>query len=306
MLNNKNKKQMGTRNLNHLKAELKHSDWQPDHFASDSETAYNSFHAIINSALNATCPMKDLKTGKKQGPILSYDPEVRALKDDYIRTLNRFEITGNNEDRETMIAQKKLYDNKLRLLHQNLNATYITDADNKTKAIWNVINKKRKAKSYGGSQCKLEINKSIIKNPQDIVETFNTFAQAAEKTLNQNGTLQNRQQNPIDELTCHHSLTLSPTTFNEVVDTIKSLKTKTSSGVDEYSSKAVKHCAEELTNPLVSIINKSFSEGHFPSSLKLSKVYPKHKKGSISNLENYRPISLISTFSKLIEKNCTS
>lgn len=298
-----NKRQMGTRNLNHLKAELKHSNWQPVHLASDSETAYNSFHTIINSALNATCPMKALKTGKKQGPTLSYDLEARTLKDDYIRALNRFETTGNNQDRETMIARKKLYDNKLRLLRQNLNGSYITDADNKTKAIWNVINKERKAKSCEGNQCKLEINNRTIDDPQDLVETFNTFfAQVAEKTLNQDGTTQNCQQDPINEPTCHRSLTLSPTTFNEVVNTIKSLKTKTSSGVDEYSSRAVKHCAEELTIPLVSIINKSFSEGHFPSALKLSKVYPKHKKGSISNLENYRPISLISTFSKLIEK----
>ena len=50
------------------------------------------------------------------------------------------------------------------------------------------------------------------------------------------------------------------------------------------------------------MVNKSFSTGVIPYKLKLAKVVPIHKKGSFDNPTNYRPISLLSVFSKLIEK----
>uniref|UniRef100_A0A1B6FIE1 Reverse transcriptase domain-containing protein n=1 Tax=Cuerna arida TaxID=1464854 RepID=A0A1B6FIE1_9HEMI len=83
---------------------------------------------------------------------------------------------------------------------------------------------------------------------------------------------------------------------------IKSMKPKTSSCLDEISSKLVIKCKEELTVPLTHIINCSIHEGIFPEKLKISKVYPKFKNGSTTEARSYRPISLTSTFSKIIEK----
>ena len=57
-----------------------------------------------------------------------------------------------------------------------------------------------------------------------------------------------------------------------------------------------------LAIPLCNIFNLSFQQGLFPSSLKVAKVVPIHKKGDTSVLSNYRPISLLSVLSKLFEK----
>ena len=54
--------------------------------------------------------------------------------------------------------------------------------------------------------------------------------------------------------------------------------------------------------PLAALINQSFEQGIFPDKLKLGKVNPVHKKDSTDNPSNYRPISVLSIFSKIIEK----
>ena len=50
------------------------------------------------------------------------------------------------------------------------------------------------------------------------------------------------------------------------------------------------------------IINQSFITGIYPKALKISKVIPIHKNGVTSDLNNYRPISLLSIFDKIMEK----
>ena len=53
---------------------------------------------------------------------------------------------------------------------------------------------------------------------------------------------------------------------------------------------------------LSSLINDSFLRGIFPNRLKLAKVTPVFKKGSRQDKDNYRPIAVLSTFSKIFEK----
>ena len=57
-----------------------------------------------------------------------------------------------------------------------------------------------------------------------------------------------------------------------------------------------------LAGPLIVIINQSLIIGIFPDKLKIVKVVPLHKKDDKMKLDNYRPISLLSSISKVFEK----
>jgi hypothetical protein len=57
-----------------------------------------------------------------------------------------------------------------------------------------------------------------------------------------------------------------------------------------------------IKTPLADICNASFTSGTFPEMLKIAVVKPLHKKGDTREIQNYRPISLLSVFSKIIEK----
>ena len=57
-----------------------------------------------------------------------------------------------------------------------------------------------------------------------------------------------------------------------------------------------------IADPLVYIINLSISSGIVPDNMKIAKVVPIFKKGNKDDVNNYRPISLLTTFSKIIER----
>jgi hypothetical protein len=83
---------------------------------------------------------------------------------------------------------------------------------------------------------------------------------------------------------------------------IRSIKTKNSHGYDEISTKILKINAPYISSPLNHICNKSLSLGYVPDRLKYSNVKPLHKKGDKQNTSNYRSISLLTSFSKVLEK----
>lgn len=97
-------------------------------------------------------------------------------------------------------------------------------------------------------------------------------------------------------------MALSPVTEAEVARVIQDLKQKTSSDINGMSTWLIKHCYKNILIPLTKLINLSFTQGVFPSALKTAKVVPIFKKNDPSNVNNYRPISILPVLSKVFEK----
>jgi hypothetical protein len=98
------------------------------------------------------------------------------------------------------------------------------------------------------------------------------------------------------------SIFFTPTNDEEITSIIKDLKNKKSSGLDGYLSFIIKICLIFLITPLIFLTNLSLCTGKLPETLKISKIKPVLKKGSANETVNYRPASLILTFSKILEK----
>ena len=88
----------------------------------------------------------------------------------------------------------------------------------------------------------------------------------------------------------------------QVYNELKSLKRKKAVGVDKFPSGMIKDAASVLAGPLTFLINMSIETGLVPSDWKIAKVIPVFKSGKKSDLDNYRPISVLPILSKLLEK----
>lgn len=98
------------------------------------------------------------------------------------------------------------------------------------------------------------------------------------------------------------SIYLHPVNEDEVMREISTLKNSCASGPDNIPSRIIKHCKEQLSKPLVHLINRIFLTGMFPIQLKASVVTPVYKSKAHQDINNYRPISIISNIAKIVEK----
>ena len=93
-----------------------------------------------------------------------------------------------------------------------------------------------------------------------------------------------------------------PVTEHELLTEINNLNENKSAGHDEISTKMIKTIGEEIVKPLTHIYNSTFLTGKIPNFLKIALVTPIFKANENNLFENYRPISVLTCFSKLLEK----
>jgi hypothetical protein len=92
------------------------------------------------------------------------------------------------------------------------------------------------------------------------------------------------------------------TSPQEIENIIRSLKANGSHGYDEITTKILKISAPFISSPLSHVFNKSIIFGIFPTILKYATIKPIFKNGNKKSVANYRPISILPSFSKIIEK----
>ena len=148
----------------------------------------------------------------------------------------------------------------------------------------------------------LEIGNLKVTNRQSIVNAFNDYfanigPNVAKTIPAANTTPLRYMPNPL----CN-SFALFPVTPHEIIDEINNLDPSKSVGPFSVPIKLLKIIKHFLAGPLALLYNCSFATGVVPDKFKIARVVPIHKKGARVVTSNYRPISLLSIFNKLLEK----
>ena len=94
---------------------------------------------------------------------------------------------------------------------------------------------------------------------------------------------------------------IAPVTNKEVKTIMNGLK-NSSAGCDSIKPITLKAVAEEIAEPLTHVINLSISQGIVPSEMKLGRVVPIFKAGCHSDFSNFRPVSVLPCYSKILER----
>ena len=158
------------------------------------------------------------------------------------------------------------------------------------------------------------IPKKLVKNDgsqyitdlTDIAAEFNTYFVTLGNntmTINNNSSLSTYMHKKYLTPNTHaHTLFMHPITYDETRKYITQLSPSKGPGPDGLKANVIKDLIDIITEPLTHIINMSFEQGVFPEPLKIARVVPIFKKGSPFEVNNYRPISVLSCISKIFEK----
>ena len=265
-----------------------------DRFLEVYTKSYNECFPVINIRRKGTVNSK---------PWLSYEIK-KMCKRKYI--LYKKYIRNPTPYRENVF---KRYRNMLHnLIRQKKRQFYDHKFDTvkfNAKATWKIINSILTKNDKKTEDYKIENNGEVIENKYDIANIFNNFfstigLQIHEATNNHSGNKEDFKK--YMKNTVCQSMYFTPISEAVLYDVVSKLDVNKSAGYDDISAKVVKCSIHAIATPLCNIINFSIEKGVFPNSMKIAKVIPVFKSGNKTSLTNYRPISILSVFSKIFEK----
>ena len=174
-----------------------------------------------------------------------------------------------------------------------------------TKKLWHIINQMNGKLNDKSSiiDC-IRDNDTLHYSPEKITNAFgNYFCTIGKKMASKIKKPKTEISKYISKINMNEkTMFWVPATKLEIVKLIDSLPNKRSSGFDNVDNKLLKAIKLEISEPLLFISNQSSKLGVFPEKMKLAEVFPLHKSKERELLSNYRPISLLITVSKLLEK----
>ena len=142
----------------------------------------------------------------------------------------------------------------------------------------------------------------VLKNKKVIADSFNAYFATIGTKLSDSVPPSMHSFTHYLTRSNAHSLFFDPVTEYDTISAAASIKSKTSPDHDNISTKVMKSSIMNIIEPLTYIINISLSTGIVPNNMKVAKVVPIFKTGEANLFNNYRPISLLPAFSKIIEK----
>jgi len=296
-----------------FKQYLQHTDIQTrlvNNGNQDPNSAYETLNNIIQTGIDKHMPTKTVKYRKHKHKKNSWISAglVKSIKfrdNLYLKIKSTCTTSPIYPQLETnlktynRILRKAIREAKKNYFHEKF-TQYRNDIKKTWMTIKTVINKTRNKTTIPNF---FLIDNNRVSDKHIVVDKFNHFFTDIGKTLASKITPPPNLS--FTDYLCDPSrvnFQFRHISANETLNIINKLQPKSTIGPDRLSSALLKQIKNEISQPLTFIINLSIDSGIFPNKLKLAKVIPIYKKESENLLENYRPISILPTISKVFEK----
>lgn len=258
------------------------------------DTKFEIFVDLLTTGIDVSFPMKSksINSFKRRGQVEWFNDDLRQMRESlkHLSEINKKNpnLVPNKEIKDFRAKYKKaIFDSK-----RKANDHYINTASNGQMAMWDIIK---------NSNPVLNSPSAVNINAND----FNDFfVNIAGNIVND---LQKSDKNPLDYIKTNEiniarsNFKFKEVTFNQVRSIVNNLKNSKSKDPFSITVKIIKTLLNIIIVPLTKLINMCINSHIFPNCLKIAKVIPIFKKGSVEDLNNYRPISLVPILSKILE-----
>lgn len=287
------KRKYAEKQLANFKNMIKNEDWSEVYQQAEVNGQYDSFYKILYYYFDVCFPLTK-SAARKQSDKKWVNNEIKIWAQKLRDLHSLYKDTGCLNVLNKYKQEKKAYRKYINEYKISCNDNIIENSKNKSKSVWNMFNKIQNKNRNTDTEIQLINNNKKTADPKIIADLFSSKFQMFPT---------NKSNTNRPKIKQHSSnFFLKPTDPVEVYRIIKNLPPKFSSGLDEIPSIVLKEVGEIISFPLANIINECLTQGIFPDQLKIAKVVPVYKKGEKTQIDNYRPVSLLSVISKIFER----
>lgn len=298
------KRNMSKNNIELFKQKLSSNDWSPIQNDYQPESAFKKFSTEIEKKFETCFPFKNVNQNKKRTPVNNWMTRdllnLRNTKDKLFRCKMR-KRTENAKNKFNEAS--RIYKAAVRVAKKDYYSIKFDEYSKDMKKTWEMINTlvRKNKKSSSIPNLFQDENKNYT-TFLEITEGFNSFfvdvgPRLANEIPESGKNFQEFMSPPID-----HNFIFQNITADIIYSTLSKLKPKNSSSHDNISTKLLIQIMPCIISPVVHLFNLSFKTGFIPKDYKSAKVIPIYKAGEKNRFDNYRPISILNAFSKLMEK----
>lgn len=289
----------GPKNISKFGNSLLEHDFSNVMQENNVQNAFSNFYYPFMNKYDECFPLRTVKCGYKTRKSWL----TQGLQNS-IKTKNKLyhlkQKTHNLDDE----LRYKCYKNNLTKLIRKAERDYyqkrLDENKSNLKKSWQILNDII-AKSKRSSSCsQFYCGDKIITSKIDIANKFNSFFINVGPSLAKQIPIDSRS--PIQYMTKNNqTMAIIPATESEIINIIKDLK-NSSPGWDHITANVVKATHSYFISPLTYVMNLSLMNGEFPQELKIARVIPLFKSNDPMTFSNYRPVSVLPLFSKILER----
>jgi hypothetical protein len=274
-------------------------DWSDIYFTNDVDEKFNIFLSRLQSVFNVAFPFKQIRISRTVNRFRWQSPELKYLCLEKRDLEILFKNNSNNVQLKYKLNElKRKIRQKINQLKEDYANKQINSSQNKNKTIWKIVNEEIKHKSKS-SIYTLESGNRVVSSPFDIAQEFNECFSSR-----LSGFTQCKNHYPLpaelyDGPVLHE---FQDCELSDVRMMVGEMRGGMSAGVDGVPALLFKKIFPLVENVVLHLCRHSLMSGIFPTSLKLAKVIPVHKKGPKNLTNNYRPIAILPSISKVLEK----
>lgn len=178
----------------------------------------------------------------------------------------------------------------------------LTNANGNSKMLWSVINEIKNKPKSKDSIDEIKVNDQILTDELEIANAFNVHFTNIGENIKKLVPTTDVDFKTFLPPSPPHSFFIRPILPQDIIEAARRLKGKLSTDSNNLSTKLLKDVINGISKPLAHIFNISAASGCFPDCFKTSKTICIFKQGDRTDMNNYRGISLVNAFSKLLER----
>lgn len=269
-----------------------------------SQLAYNIFIDKVQAAHEIAFPLKhSIKKRKhhKYSPWIT--PAIVNSCKTKNRLLNKKRLHPNEYNSSKYKQYASLLNKIIRIAKKNYLESKLNEYKGDMKETWRIL---RLALGIHHSKrmnpTSITINNNSSTDKYTIVNAFNKHYSSIISDTRQKIPITDTSYTDYLPPSNPNSIFITPVTSQDIINIVRKLKPKTSFGHDNISTKLLKSAIPSIITPLTHIINRSLLTGTVPTQFKQSKIVPIYKSSDPTLCNNYRPVSLLPSFSKILEK----